>query len=261
MIGSLTKFLMRASAAKGAAVSGALHALAAAALVSVSIASVVDKPEFFGRTQVIMMQLSVDQTTLDPIEHAIETPPDAPLVLITPQSAELEHRRLSETAASDVLFENAIELANVHPSEVRQTPASVQLSRRAVNDSPTATASPESPTVERHPTQVQPQVASTATPPPQTLGTNERTPPSFAGNRPPHYPDMARHNRWEGTVLLLLQIDVTGSVVHVQVLKSSGYEILDAEAVRAVRSWKGEPARRAGIAIPTEERLPIRFRL
>jgi protein TonB len=96
---------------------------------------------------------------------------------------------------------------------------------------------------------------------PQTLGTNDRRPARMHNNRPPRYPDIARQNRWEGTVLLKLSIDAKGRVTSVAVARSSGVRILDAEAVTAVRQWQGEPATRGGVAIASEEYLPVRFRL
>lgn len=255
-----TNWMLKTSAAKGAAASAALHTLAAAALLSVVTLSDFDRPQFAGRSQVINLALSVEQPAVE-VEQVIETPVAALPVLITPQSAELEERRLSETAASAVQFEAVSDVGEVAAAEVRPVPAEPKL----VKQNTTATTAPptqqDTPVLDRRPTNAKPQVSSVAAPPPQTLGTSERTPPSFAGNRPPHYPDMARRNGWQGTVLLLLKIDAAGQVVQVQVLESSGHQILDAEAVRAVQSWQGQPARRFGVPVPTEERLPIRFRL
>ena len=84
---------------------------------------------------------------------------------------------------------------------------------------------------------------------------------TFAGNAPPQYPDQARNNGWTGTVLLRLWVDATGQVTKVNVERSSGYAVLDASAVNAVRHWKGNPARRDGRPIATEEILPVTFRL
>jgi protein TonB len=93
----------------------------------------------------------------------------------------------------------------------------------------------------------------------QTLGTDPLLPPSFDGNRPPRYPELARQRGWEGTVLLRLYIAADGRVTEAKVEKTSGYPILDAAAVTTVRTWHGYPATRGGRPVATEELLPVRF--
>jgi len=66
---------------------------------------------------------------------------------------------------------------------------------------------------------------------------------------------------WQGTVWLRLVIDRLGKVVSVDVVQSSGHAILDAAAVAAVRRWRGEPARDGGVAIETQEYLPVQFEI
>ena len=95
----------------------------------------------------------------------------------------------------------------------------------------------------------------------QQAGTSERESPDLSENRPPPYPLEAIAQRIEGTVLLKLFIDERGNVVDVEVIRSSGHEVLDRAAVQAVRSWRGRPAYRRGKAVSSTETLPIRFRL
>ncbi len=95
----------------------------------------------------------------------------------------------------------------------------------------------------------------------QVAGVDDRTPPDFQGNRPPKYPAMAVSHGMEGTVLLRLHIAATGHVRRVEIVTSSGHEILDCAAVEAVSKWRGRPASLAGTASATVELLPIRFRL
>jgi protein TonB len=61
--------------------------------------------------------------------------------------------------------------------------------------------------------------------------------------------------------MLRLHISAAGAVTLVEVEKSSGYEILDAEAVTTVRTWRGAPATLNGEPVATVERLPVIFRL
>lgn len=95
----------------------------------------------------------------------------------------------------------------------------------------------------------------------QVAGVDEKTLPDFAGNRPPSYPSEAIRNGVEGTVVLRLHISDTGRVERVEVFESSGFAVLDDEAVAAVSGWQGRPARRRGEAVATVELLPVRFRL
>ena len=57
------------------------------------------------------------------------------------------------------------------------------------------------------------------------------------GNEPPSYPAIALAQRQSGTVVLLLSVDRTGHVVNIQVVKSSGYNILNEEAIQTAKDW------------------------
>jgi protein TonB len=91
------------------------------------------------------------------------------------------------------------------------------------------------------------------------------TPPRYgfgsAANPIPRYPETARENGWEGVVMLSVSVGAGGEALSVSILKSSGHGLLDASAVDAVRRWRFEPARRAGVPIPATATVPIRFRL
>lgn len=92
-------------------------------------------------------------------------------------------------------------------------------------------------------------------------GTDARIRPRFISNRPPRYPEQARQRGWQGTVYLRLTLDEQGQVVRVEVDRSSGYPVLDAEAANAVRQWRAEPAQVNGRPVSSEELLPVRFEL
>lgn len=95
----------------------------------------------------------------------------------------------------------------------------------------------------------------------QQAGTNNQEPPNFQGNPPPAYPADAIVRGLEGTVMLRLTIDASGRVADVEVVESSGHAELDEAAVEAVRKWRGEPARRNGRPVLSEQLLPVYFRL
>jgi protein TonB len=86
-------------------------------------------------------------------------------------------------------------------------------------------------------------------------------------NEPPRYPDPRRARRFglEGTVVLLVSVDLAGNVTNVQVERSAGasvhHKALDRAAVVAVWKWRYKPARRAGEPVAARIRVPIEFRL
>lgn len=61
------------------------------------------------------------------------------------------------------------------------------------------------------------------------------------GNRPPIYPVLARRNGWQGEVVLNYYVTSTGQVEKVSVSRSSGFELLDKEAVRAISQFRYVP--------------------
>lgn len=95
----------------------------------------------------------------------------------------------------------------------------------------------------------------------QQTGLADKTPVVFTSSPPPQYPTAAVQERLQGTVLLRLSIDVDGHVEKVAVVQSSGHQSLDEAAIEAVQKWVGQPAKRYGRAVASEEVLPIRFRL
>lgn len=77
----------------------------------------------------------------------------------------------------------------------------------------------------------------------------------------PLYPQVARRQGWEGTVLLRLTVNREGIVEKVTTQKSSGFPELDKSAVRAVRTWRFAPAKDGEFPIAVTVDLPIRFNL
>lgn len=85
--------------------------------------------------------------------------------------------------------------------------------------------------------------------------------PQFWDNPPPAYPRLAIARRWQGTLLLRVHLTETGRVSRVDVVRGSGYAILDAAAVTAIRNWRAHPAIQDGVPISSTVQLPVRFRL
>ncbi len=84
---------------------------------------------------------------------------------------------------------------------------------------------------------------------------------AYLNNPPPDYPAKARFRRQEGTVTLNVDVTMQGKPASVHVMKSSGYRLLDAEAVRTVKQWRFIPAKLAGKAVRATVTIPIVFQL
>jgi len=83
--------------------------------------------------------------------------------------------------------------------------------------------------------------------------------PLYRENDPPVYPEIARARGYEGIVLLFAEILSDGRVGKIKIEKSSGYAILDQSAIRAIKPWKFEPAKRSGSPFTAWVELPIKF--
>jgi len=73
-----------------------------------------------------------------------------------------------------------------------------------------------------------------------------------------NYPPIARRMGWEGRVLIGFVLEPNGDIRDLKVLKSCGYEVLDKEALDAIRrSYKDFPKPPVSVVV----KLPIAFRL
>ena len=77
----------------------------------------------------------------------------------------------------------------------------------------------------------------------------------------PEYPARAVRLGIEGTVRVNVEVLATGEVGVVQLMSSSGYEILDNAAIRAVRRARFAPAMNNGLAIRSSLIIPFEFQL
>lgn len=80
-------------------------------------------------------------------------------------------------------------------------------------------------------------------------------------NPKPEYPMIAKRRGWEGTVLLEVEVGENGTPRSVKVLESSGRELLDQSALRAVRLWLFNPATEDGKPVASTMTLSIVFKL
>lgn len=78
---------------------------------------------------------------------------------------------------------------------------------------------------------------------------------------PVEYPSSAVSAGEEGTVLVTVEVDVSGRAVGAKLSKSSGYRDLDAAALRSIAGWSFAPAMEGGKPMAQEVVVPIRFQL
>jgi protein TonB len=79
--------------------------------------------------------------------------------------------------------------------------------------------------------------------------------------RPPDYPPSARRQGIEGTVRVRVLVGPDGRVIQALVVKTSGEDMLDAAALKAVVDWIFEPAQLNGEAVRAWASVPIAFKL
>ncbi len=95
----------------------------------------------------------------------------------------------------------------------------------------------------------------------QAAATPGLIPARYARTVKPRYPRKARRAGWEGTAVLKVLVKADGAPGRVTVDRTSGFDILDSAAVKAVEHWKFHPARRGADAESSWVRVPVAFRL
>jgi TonB family protein len=76
----------------------------------------------------------------------------------------------------------------------------------------------------------------------------------------PEYSEEARKAKYQGTVLLWIQVGADGKVHDVRVLRTLGLG-LDEKAIEAVKTWKFEPARKDGQPVTVQMNVEVSFHL
>lgn len=91
--------------------------------------------------------------------------------------------------------------------------------------------------------------------------TGAKSKPGYFQNRPPEYPQLARQMHQEGLVILSVEVDQKGMPVQVEIEQSSGYQLLDQVALKAVGRWRFQPERIGDSPVKSRVSVPVRFRL
>lgn len=122
------------------------------------------------------------------------------------------------------------------------------------------------PPVQQTPTVAEPDAIKVPAPPAPPAPVEEKvTPPSsgadYLNNPQPNYPEEAQDKGWEGKVVMKVHVQANGHPDSVTVIKSSGHDVLDDEAVRTVKEWEFAPAKRGDTPIAGVVTVPISFNL
>jgi periplasmic protein TonB len=98
-------------------------------------------------------------------------------------------------------------------------------------------------------------------PPVEEKVTEPRAGADYLNNPAPVYPEVAMDRGWEGKVLMKVHVLAGGKPESVSVVKSSGKDVLDDEAVRTVKQWSFVPAMRGKTPVDGWVTVPISFNL
>ena len=78
-------------------------------------------------------------------------------------------------------------------------------------------------------------------------------------NPHPPYPMIARKEGWQGKLILNVFVNKNGKVKNVELLKSSGYKVLDNVSLRTVKTWSFKPAQLGKRYVEDNIKIPLRF--
>jgi len=86
------------------------------------------------------------------------------------------------------------------------------------------------------------------------------TPPRLIHQVEPEFSEEARKAKFQGVVVLAIEIDTGGRPTHLRILQGLGLG-LDEKAIRAVEQWRFWPALQDGRPVVTAARVEVNFRL
>lgn len=108
------------------------------------------------------------------------------------------------------------------------------------------------------PTLVAPPQASAA-PAPVAATFGSPSGPDYHRQVQPVYPALARRQGWQGTVILQAIIDEAGQISDLEIVQTSGYQVLDRSAMEATLASSYRPAVLGGRTMSSLVEIPVRF--
>ena len=86
------------------------------------------------------------------------------------------------------------------------------------------------------------------------------SPPRLTYKVEPEYSEEARKAKYQGTVVLAIQVWEDGRAHNIRVIRSLGLG-LDEQAIEAVQQWKFVPGKKDGIPVKVRANVEVNFRL
>jgi len=86
------------------------------------------------------------------------------------------------------------------------------------------------------------------------------TAPALLAKVEPEYSEEARKAKYQGTVLLYIEVDASGKATNIRVARSLGLG-LDEKAIEAVKKWKFKPGYKDGKPVTVAATIEVNFRL
>jgi len=108
---------------------------------------------------------------------------------------------------------------------------------------------------------VRPAPPAAPVPAPVSMEPPTRYDAQYLQNPRPRYPMMSNRLGEEGKVLLKVLVSAEGTVLELQLQRSSGFPRLDQSAMEAVRSWRFVPAKVGAQVISAWYVIPVNFNL
>jgi TonB family protein len=198
--------------------------------------------------------------TLEPEPSELAPPTEAePIMLVMPSEVWQDERRFVSVPTETTVQDRAIDPAEALSSLAAEPPT--EEPREAMPaDRPTETESATKPPQDSPTTAARSRKAAVSA---DLRVASVDAPPArirFVG-RPCRYPEVAIASGWEGEVMLSIRLDDAGMVVSVELHKSSGVEVFDAEAIATARTWRAVSDFDNGRLWATHVLKPIIFRI
>ena len=86
------------------------------------------------------------------------------------------------------------------------------------------------------------------------------TAPQLQHKVEPEYSEEARKAKFQGTVVLYIEVDTSGKATNIHVMRSLGLG-LDEKAVEAVKKWTFIPGKKNGVPVTVQATVEVNFRL
>ncbi|WP_431687321.1 energy transducer TonB [Hahella sp. NBU794] len=150
------------------------------------------------------------------------------------------------------------------PVVKEKTPKPTQAAHKPVAQpvSQTATAKSQVTPAVSKPAQAVPTPAVAAAPVSAPVAVSAPSEPRYqlgeANTPKPEYPGLATRRGWQGTVMVELLVDALGNPVKVSIKRSSGYTVLDNQALKTLSGWRlaaADGLDRETIVVPVVFRL------